>query len=1067
MADFTGGVGADIFNGTSDNDTAHGGGGDDILNGNGGTDLLYGEDGIDTINGGDDIDYITGGAGADILHGDAGDDYFLVDLASELANGEVIDGGSGIDLLQLRFSSGPVDLSGINITGVEQLMAMGSGYYGTVSMTAAQLAGFTSYLDVFTIQLTTGGTVTLGNVDGRHNNIFLANLATTLDARADPSNYGSTITGGTADDIIYGSTLYADHLQGGDGNDQLYGGNDRDGLVGGQGNDRLEAGGNDDNLYGEDGNDTLYGSDGYDTIHGGAGLDKLYGEGTDDLLVIDSASDLIAGEVYDGGAGSDTLSLTGGGTFDLSTVSLVSVERLDNIYGTAVLTTAQLASFTYLSGTISFATTGAVTLGGSYNNVTFLLNAGGNTIDASTASSGIRVIGSVVGESITGSGYADQLEGGGGIDTINGGGGDDTLRGGAGADIVNGGSGNDVILFDSASDLAAGEQIDGGADFDLIRLSSFGGSIALNLTTATMTGIEGIDTGSYSSSVSLTAAQLDALTAVSGNFVLTTGGSVSMAGVTSAAEFGGGPSTLTFTLSAAGNVFDMTNYDTPFTNVFGQDGVDTITGSSGADNVYGGGGNDVINGNDGNDTIRGGLGADTMSGGAGDDIFVLDAANEFVAGESYNGGAGTDILQLSGSFTVNLSSGDLSGLDGIDARFGTVQLTAAQLDALTAVTGNFVLTTGGSVYMNGVVNAANGNSTFTLSAAGNLFDMSGYAVSASQVTGAAGNDTIIGSAGNDWLIGNGGDDVLTGGDGNDLLLGGTGYNTIDGGTGLDFGSLDFSDRSGAVVLVNGGHTGTAYQATVGGAAAGAVIDVDALSIAGGSGDDRIGGVYTLFAFNGSYSLAGGAGTDTAVISLNGGAASGSLAGGLQLSGGFLPGPTSFQLTGMEILEFSGSTTGAGVTGAALNDIFRGVGGNDIFNGGGGDDLLIGGLGADQLNGGSGTDMVSYEDNQGAVFVNLTLNQGFGNSAAGDTYTGIENARGSVFNDTIIGDGGANRLEGGDGNDILRGAIGSDALVGGNGLDSASYEDNQGSVFVNLLTGQGFNNAAQGDSFSSI
>ncbi len=118
-------------------------------------------------------------------------------------------------------------------------------------------------------------------------------------------------------------------------------------------------------------------------------------------------------------------------------------------------------------------------------------------------------------------------------------------------------------------------------------------------------------------------------------------------------------------------------------------------------------------------------------------------------------------------------------------------------------------------------------------------------------------------------------------------------------------------------------------------------------------------------------------------------------------------------------------------------------------------------------GNGGVDTVSYEDNQGGVFVNLTTGHGYGNAAQGDEYTSIENVRGSIFDDTMIGDGGANRLEGGDGNDVLRGAFGADTLVGGAGTDTASYEDNQGPVFVNLLTGQGFNNAAQGDSFDSI
>ncbi len=166
------------------------------------------------------------------------------------------------------------------------------------------------------------------------------------------------------------------------------------------------------------------------------------------------------------------------------------------------------------------------------------------------------------------------------------------------------------------------------------------------------------------------------------------------------------------------------------------------------------------------------------------------------------------------------------------------------------------------------------------------------------------------------------------------------------------------------------------------------------------------------------------------------------------------------------LIFGGSGNDNVLGGNDMDSLF-GEAGNDQLTGGAGDDLLIGGLGSDSLNGAGGIDMVSYEDNQGSVFVNLTTRAGFGNAAQGDTYISIENVRGSIFDDTMIGDGGANRLEGGDGNDVLRGAFGADTLVGGAGTDTASYEDNQGPVFVNLLTGQGFNNAAQGDSFDSI
>lgn len=156
-----------------------------------------------------------------------------------------------------------------------------------------------------------------------------------------------------------------------------------------------------------------------------------------------------------------------------------------------------------------------------------------------------------------------------------------------------------------------------------------------------------------------------------------------------------------------------------------------------------------------------------------------------------------------------------------------------------------------------------------------------------------------------------------------------------------------------------------------------------------------------------------------------------------------------------------------VTGTSGDDVLVGDSGNNVLDGVGGNDLLIGGLGADTLIGGTGNDTASYEDDWGAVFVNLTLGAGSGNAAQGDTYSGIENVTGSVFADTLIGDSGSNRLDGRGGDDILLGALGADTLIGGAGTDTASYEDNQGAVFVNLSTGQGFGNSAQGDSFSGI
>ena len=120
-----------------------------------------------------------------------------------------------------------------------------------------------------------------------------------------------------------------------------------------------------------------------------------------------------------------------------------------------------------------------------------------------------------------------------------------------------------------------------------------------------------------------------------------------------------------------------------------------------------------------------------------------------------------------------------------------------------------------------------------------------------------------------------------------------------------------------------------------------------------------------------------------------------------------------------------------------------------------------------MTGGSGTDTVSYADQWGSVYIDLLNGLGYGNAAQGDTYVGIENVIGTLFTDILVGDLGVNRLDGADGDDTLVGGGGADHLVGGTGNDTASYGDHYGSIFVNLGTGLGFGNAAQGDTYDSI
>lgn len=173
----------------------------------------------------------------------------------------------------------------------------------------------------------------------------------------------------------------------------------------------------------------------------------------------------------------------------------------------------------------------------------------------------------------------------------------------------------------------------------------------------------------------------------------------------------------------------------------------------------------------------------------------------------------------------------------------------------------------------------------------------------------------------------------------------------------------------------------------------------------------------------------------------------------------------------------------GVTNGA--DTIYGLDGNDFLYGNGGADMLKGGGGADYLNGGSGNDTANYTDSGEGVFVSLVDGTGFGGTAEGDTLFNIENLTGSSHDDTLVGDaganildgwkgsdtlkggGGADTLNGGNGNDLLKGGGGADALNGGNGIDTVSYIESDVGVVASLATGLGANGDAAGDSYSGI
>ena len=337
------------------------------------------------------------------------------------------------------------------------------------------------------------------------------------------------------------------------------------------------------------------------------------------------------------------------------------------------------------------------------------------------------------------------------------------------------------------------------------------------------------------------------------------------------------------------------------------------------------------------------------------------------------------------------------------------------------------------------------------------------------------DDLLIGGPDPDVLWGGMGEDTLQGGAGNDTLSGGPGGDKLEGGPGNEDIASYTQSPSGVQVDLSTSFTDTVDDkpATGEGDAEGDVLTGIENIWGSGFGDILLGN-------HSSNSLFGNAGDDI----IHGGGGNDLLRGGAD----------NDRLGGRAVDQSDGTKTGddeAGndtMYGGEGNDQLQGGTGNDMLFGGMGDDgleggydddFLEGGLGADALDGGMGTDTAAYTMSSEAVTVDLRFGVGPGSStikapmggdAMGDTFVGIENLRGSMYDDILIGDDmgmpldendpattvdesmvstTGNKLFGNMGDDMLKGLAGNDTLQGGKGDDTLYGGDGNDTVMGEL------------------
>ncbi|WP_121061717.1 calcium-binding protein [Chachezhania antarctica] len=145
------------------------------------------------------------------------------------------------------------------------------------------------------------------------------------------------------------------------------------------------------------------------------------------------------------------------------------------------------------------------------------------------------------------------------------------------------------------------------------------------------------------------------------------------------------------------------------------------------------------------------------------------------------------------------------------------------------------------------------------------------------------------------------------------------------------------------------------------------------------------------------------------------------------------------------------------------DDFYGTPDNDRFFGKQADDYFRSSAGNDLYNGGKGFDQVTWGNDPSGVFASLAKGYAIDGYGDRDTMKSIEMLRGSMFDDTLIGDNGRNHLRGLEGEDVLNGLGGQDVVR----YDRDARYGGEDGVTVNLKKGFAIDGFGDRDTLKKI